>query len=277
MIRPSDNYVFQMSGGRTSAYMTIEGLKQEEYKDALVFFENTGKEHLKTLDFVHQVDQYIFERFGKNIIWLEYNPKAPYYTIVTYETASRDGEPFAALIAKRKVLPNRVARFCTAELKVRVCKNYLQRFVGWKHWTCLIGIRHDEPSRWAKSKGVANKECFEIEHPLVRWQVYKKFILQYWGYMPFNLEIEEWEGNCDICFLKGKKKKLTIARLHPERFAWWVEQEQNKFKSGKGGRFCNDYTYGALLNKVLTQPELFPQEVIDSLIDDSIDCFCNID
>ena len=273
-MRPSDNYVFNFSGGRTSAYMTIEGLKQEEYHDAIISFQNTGKEDPRTLDFVHQVDEYLG---GNRIVWLEYIPVKPYYKIVTYETASRNGEPFEALINNRKVLPNRVARFCTAELKVRACKNYLQKSIGWKHWTALVGIRYDEPRRWSKSKDVAKKECFEVEHPLVKWRVDKPFVLEYWKHMPFNLELQEWEGNCDICFLKGKKKKLTIARLNPERFDWWVKQEQNNFNKGKGGRFCNDYTYEALLNKVLTQPELFPEEFIESLIDDSIDCFCNAD
>nr|WP_311138682.1 hypothetical protein [Pseudomonas amygdali] len=35
------------------------------------------------------------------IIWQEYRDDDRGFTIVTYETASRDGEPFAALVRKR--------------------------------------------------------------------------------------------------------------------------------------------------------------------------------
>lgn len=70
----TDNVVISFSGGRTSALMTIEMLKQEKYKDAQIIFANTGKENEKTLLFVHQVDQYIQKVFSKSIVWVEYNP-----------------------------------------------------------------------------------------------------------------------------------------------------------------------------------------------------------
>lgn len=97
-----DNTCISFSGGRTSALMAIELLKDEKYKDAAVIFANTGKENEATLKFVNDVDKYI----GNRIVWIEYNPDpAIWFNVVTYETASRKGEPFRALVLKRKYPP----------------------------------------------------------------------------------------------------------------------------------------------------------------------------
>lgn len=253
--------VISFSGGRTSALMTIELLKDDRYKDAVVIFANTGKENEETLKFVHKVDCFI----GKRIIWIEYNPDPEiWFNIVSYQTASRNGEPFAALIRKRKYCPNRVARFCTQDLKIRPIKKYCQRIQGWEHWTSMVGIRYDEPNRWAKSKSVERNEVFDVEHPLVAWKVTKPQVLAYWQNMAFDLELKEHEGNCDLCFLKSKKKKQAIARKNPEKFDWWIEIEEEV-----NGRFTLEFSYKDLRNWVIQQPEFS--------FDDSIDCFCNID
>jgi 3'-phosphoadenosine 5'-phosphosulfate sulfotransferase (PAPS reductase)/FAD synthetase len=253
--------IISFSGGRTSAFMTIELLKDERYKDAVVIFANTGKENEATLTFVKKVNEYI----GGGIIWLEYNPDPEiWFNIVTHDTASRNGEPFEALILKRGYPPNRVARFCTQDLKIRAIKKYCQKVFGWENWTNLVGIRYDEPHRWAKSKSVERNEVFDIEHPLIRWKITKKHVLDYWSKMPFDLELKDYEGNCDLCFLKGKKKKQMIARNNPEKFTWWVDMERQT-----GGRFVLDYTYSQLLGHLRVAPEFN--------FDDTEECFCNID
>lgn len=253
--------VLSMSGGRTSAFMTIEMLKDEKYKDAVVIFANTGKESEATLRFVKQVNEYI----GGRVIWIEYNPDAEiWFNIVSHDTASRKGEPFEALISKRKYLPNRVARFCTQDLKIRPIKKYCQRILGWENWTNMVGIRYDEPHRWSKSKSVERNEVFDVEHPLVKWKITKEDVFNYWAKMPFDLELKDHEGNCDLCFLKGKKKKQMIARNNPERFDWWIDME-NRF----GGTFGYEYSYSKLLAHLKIAPEF--------TFDDTIECFCNID
>src|SRR6478736_1396061 len=109
--RENDNAVYSFSGGRTSAFMTIKGLELKNDENTVVIFANTGKENEATLKFVNECDLYIQRNFGKSIVWLEYNPNPElWFNIVDFETASRNGEPFSALIAKRKYLPNRVAR-----------------------------------------------------------------------------------------------------------------------------------------------------------------------
>lgn len=254
-----DNFVISFSGGRTSAFMTLELLKDAKYQDAQIIFSNTGKENEQTLQFVHEVDKLI----GGRIVWLEFDAVNS-YKVVTFETASRNGEPFEALILKRKFCPNRVMRFCTVELKIKVMKKYCQKQLDWKHWTNLVGIRYDEPRRWSKSKSVERKEVFDVEHPLVKWKTKKQDVLNYWRQMPFDLNLKEYEGNCDLCFLKGKKKKQMIAREHPEKFDWWIQMEQKI-----NGRFVSEYSYQDLRKWVLNAPQFD--------FDDSIECFCNID
>ncbi len=60
--------VISFSGGRTSGYMTKKLLEsKDKWKEVLVLFANTGQEHEKTLEFIHNCDQ----RFGFNTVWLE--------------------------------------------------------------------------------------------------------------------------------------------------------------------------------------------------------------
>jgi 3'-phosphoadenosine 5'-phosphosulfate sulfotransferase (PAPS reductase)/FAD synthetase len=253
-------YVLSFSGGRTSAYMTDSLLKMLPASSVLVCFANTGKEELATLDFVRQCD----EHWGDIIKWLEYDP-VERFRIVSYETAARAGEPFEALIEKRNYLPNVVARICTQDLKVRVIKRFIQS-LGYKHWTSAIGIRYDEPRRWSKTRGIAEKECWDIWLPLVDWKVTKPMVLDFWRKMPFDLQLQHHEGNCDLCFLKGKNKLKRILTAHPEKAEWWIRQEQKV-----QGTFHKEYSYQQFLDLLRRTPTLFDYE------DDDFECFCNVD
>jgi len=90
------------SGGRTSGFMTkwLIDNKSDEY-DFIVTFANTGLEDERTLDFVNNCDKY----FGFNTVWLEADVKhgerkGTQFKVVTYESASRNGEPFEEVIKK---------------------------------------------------------------------------------------------------------------------------------------------------------------------------------
>lgn len=252
--------VISFSGGRSSAYMTHRLLP--DHPNATILFCNTGKENEETLTFVNQCSQL----WGNRVTWLEYDRLAK-FKIVTFETASRNGEPFAALIEQRQMLPNLVSRFCTQELKVRLIKHYCLS-IGLRYWTSAIGIRYDEPRRWAKTKGVASKERWEIVMPMVDWQTEKRHVNEFWKSMPFDLQLPDYMGNCDLCMLKGKYKKLHILREHPDRAQWWQEQEQKI-----GASFCSRYTITDLVKKLKQQPDLFS---LSPQLDD-YECFCNID
>ena len=98
------------SGGRTSAYMlwrVIQSGGGQLPCQTIVCFANTGKEDEATLRFVRDCSI----NWAVPITWLEYQPDAPGFKVVSFETASREGQPFEAIISKRNYLPNPVARF----------------------------------------------------------------------------------------------------------------------------------------------------------------------
>lgn len=256
----NEQLLISFSGGRSSAYMTHRLL--EEYQDVspIICFANTGKENAGTLDFVNRCD----ELWGNPIIWLEYDP-IDKFRIVSYETASRNGEPFESIIEKRQYLPNVVARICTGELKVRVIKRFMQ-LLGYKGWISALGIRHDEPQRWSKLSDIGNKECWNNWLPLVDWKVTKETVRAFWQKMPFDLQLKDHEGNCDLCFLKGKNKLKRIITEHPEKVDWWIRQEEKV-----NGRFHRNYSYRQLVDNIKKSPSLFDYE------DSDFPCFCNID
>lgn len=70
---------------------------------------------------------------------------------VDHNTASRNGEPYAAVIERKQFLPNPVMRFCTAHLKVKPMQAYARHVLGWKRWHSVIGLRFDEPRRVEKN------------------------------------------------------------------------------------------------------------------------------
>ena len=120
---PEGNVQIAFSGGRTSAYLLhriIEANAGIPEDRCVVSFQNTGREMPETLDFVQECGA----RWGVNIVWLEYRPDAPFFEVVSHNSASRAGEPFDALIDRKQYLPNKVTRFCTTELKVRPQKRY---------------------------------------------------------------------------------------------------------------------------------------------------------
>lgn len=105
--------VISFSGGRTSAYMLWRILQAHGGTlpdDVVVCFANTGREMPATLDFVARCG----EAWGVHIHWLEFRARAETgFEVVNHNSASRHGEPFAALLSAASALPNPVQRFCT--------------------------------------------------------------------------------------------------------------------------------------------------------------------
>jgi 3'-phosphoadenosine 5'-phosphosulfate sulfotransferase (PAPS reductase)/FAD synthetase len=263
--------LISFSGGRSSAYMTYR-LRQEGYiqPDDVIVFANTGKEREETLEFVHECDK----QWNLNVVWVEYTPERPLFKVVDFNTASRNGEPFEILIDKRKFLPNVVTRFCTGDLKIKPMKRYMKS-LGIKRWIVTMGIRYDEPLRWGRilQNTQAGKEPFVYDLPMVDWLTSKTDVMEFWANQPFDLGITSDEGNCDLCFLKGKAKLAKLIKAQPERAQWWITQEEKRFNDKEtqtGNRFRNQYTVAELRHIALTQTELF-EETID------YPCHCNID
>ena len=169
------------SGGRTSAYMLWRVLEAHQMSlpdEAIVCFANTGKEDEATLEFVRDCS----ERWSVPITWLEYQASekvADRWRLVDFDTASRNGEPFEALIRKRNYLPNPVARFCTGELKVLTIERYFKS-IGKPEFETMVGLRADEPRRAAKMR-----ESKLI--PLFDAGVTQQTVQDFWGGTPLIL------------------------------------------------------------------------------------------
>ena len=248
------------SGGRTSAYMLWRVLQAHDMilpADAVVCFANTGKEHEATLRFVHDCS----EHWGIHITWLEYQQDEPRYKVVDFDSAARQGEPFAALIRKKSYLPNPVARFCTEELKVKTINRYLKA-EGIDADT-MIGVRADEPRRVVKLRQRG------LLVPLVDAGIRQADVQAFWKSQPFNLDLEFRDGltalgNCDLCFLKGPGHIMGLIQDQPERAIWWAEQEQ-----AINATFRSDRpSYAQMLKFSQEQRDMFDSN------EEGISCFC---
>ena len=246
--------VINFSGGRTSAYLTKRLI--DEGGEYLVTFQNTGKELPQTLDFINECDK----RWNLGIVWLEYRKPAS-FEVVTYDTASCNGEPYSQLLEQRpSSIPNMQFRYCTMELKIMTLKRYLKS-IGVTDYTSCNGIRYDEPRRWQKVKD----SDIDVELPLVKWKITKKDVLNWWKLQDFDLMVNEPYGNCDCCFLKGKGKLATIAKEKPELFDWWIDIENKS-----GHQWKKEISYQQIKDKAQSQLGLWDN-------DPSFECFCNVD
>lgn len=245
------------SGGRTSGYMLRRILDAHGGSlpfDVYVLFANTGKERPETLDFVRDCE----EHWDVPIRWVEYELTEGKGELihgwreVHHKTASRNGEPFSALIRARSFLPNPVMRFCTQELKIRVMRKFA-RAVGFDYWTSVIGLRADEPARVARATAPTS-ERWENTCPLAEAGETLADVTAFWKAQPFDLRLRPDEGNCDLCYLKGRGKLQRIMREHPELAGWWIEQEDGE---GSDRTFRKDRpTYRRMLEIVKQTPLL---------------------
>lgn len=253
--------LISFSGGRTSAYMLWRILQAHSGTlpdDVVVAFANTGKEREETLRFVHECGS----RWGVDIAWVEFRkrsgPAEGRYERVGFNSASRNGEPLAALIAAKKFTPNSAMRFCTEEAKVNTIRFYLEAERGMLGGKKVIGLRHDEGHRLLKgyAKNAEGKDPWPRYYPLDKARITKRDVMAFWQEQPFDLGLRGYEGNCDLCFLKGRGTLKAIMRENPGASAWWIEQE----RIGKG-RFVTEYSYADLQREVDEQPTLFDEPI----------------
>ena len=260
--------VISFSGGRTSGYMLhciLQAHGGVLPADVRVVFANTGKEMNETLDFV----QACSDEWNVPIDWVEYQShESPQqrWKKVDYDSASRNGEPFMALIHQKSYLPNPVARFCTIEMKICAMKLYAQQALGFAHWDVVIGFRADEPARVAKLS-LPNREPFERIAPLATVGITSGDVGRFWEAQSFDLMLPNtrgvtMHGNCDLCFLKGPKQILSLIREQPSRALWWIKAESAIQSSGQatgdGARFRKDRpSYQRMYDMATTHGEMF--------------------
>lgn len=226
--------LWSFSGGRTSAYMLWRALQAYGGKlpDAhVVAFANTGKEREETLRFVYECGS----RWGVEIAWLEWR-RGDKFERVGFNSAARNGEPFEALIEAKHAVPNSFMRFCTEDLKVTVMRGFV-RSLGWERCANPVGLRRDEGKRVAKQMARnATDKLWEVHAPLHDAGVTREDVMEFWSSQDFDLDLHPYEGNCDLCFMKGERILERLIRDDPDRAAWWRAQEAkigHQFKKGR--------------------------------------------
>jgi 3'-phosphoadenosine 5'-phosphosulfate sulfotransferase (PAPS reductase)/FAD synthetase len=261
--------IISFSGGRTSGYMLhkiVEAHGGTLPDDVVVTFANTGKEREETLAFVDACGI----NFGVDIRWLEFvttkGPKPDRFREVRAQTASRNGEPFAALIAYKNFAPNSMMRFCTEELKVNTIRYFAEQRLNWKTWKNVVGLRHDEGHRCLKAyaRNETGKSPWITVCPMDKARDTKRDVMDFWAAQPFDLGLKGYEGNCDMCFLKGRKILRVIEQERPGTAKWWADQETPT------RRFNKDESYSTLAAYTAAQPHLF------DTIDDEYDAECGL-
>ena len=191
--------VISFSGGRTSGYMLkhiIDAHGGRLPEDISVVFANTGMERPETLDFIDTCAQ----AWSIDLIWVELDWSAPHRTrIVDYATASRNGEPYAALIERKGFLPHQGMRFCTSFMKRDRIDSIARHWLGLKRWHSVIGLRADERRRVLRMRtlncgsrtgahaslplgrrgrprdrrsGLVEGSAFRSRHPRLRWKLH---------------------------------------------------------------------------------------------------------
>ncbi len=220
-----DRLLLSMSGGRTSAYMTRKVLTafSHLWREIITVFANTGQEREETLEFIRNCDV----QFGFNTVWVEAvvtqeKGVGTQHRIVTFETASRSGEPFEDVIRKYGI-PNVKHPHCTRELKQRAIESYAAS-LGWGgDYVTAIGIRPDELRR-VNQKAAERK----IAYPLVDWfYADKQDVNDWWEDQPFNLKLKEHQGNCKWCWKKSFVKHAMLLNDDPSIYDFPERMENN--------------------------------------------------
>jgi 3'-phosphoadenosine 5'-phosphosulfate sulfotransferase (PAPS reductase)/FAD synthetase len=277
--------LISFSGGRTSGYMLwhiLDAFDGKLPEDVHVCFANTGKEREETLRFVHECGS----RWGVHIRWLEWRsrphgkegratPQEDRFEEVGFNSASRNGEPFLALIERKQMLPNVAIRYCTSHLKVETMKAFM-RAQGYEKWNNAVGLRADELRRVAKQdrRNETGLERGFAMWPMVKAGVTKRDVWRWWlgdnidpknltRPLPqgFDLGLFPYEGNCDGCFLKGRGILTYQERERPGYLDWWEAAEkanEGKTRQPEMCRFNKDFSYAELKQEVARQPLLVP-------------------
>ncbi len=251
-----------MSGGRTSAFMSIYLKNLYPNNEQINVFANTGKEKEETYEFIDKLDK----EFDLNVVWLEavVNPvkgKGTTYKIVNFKTADRAGNPFEDVL-KKYGLPSKLYKHCTRELKQVPITKYGNDVLGHGH-VQAIGIRADERHRMTTNKNLI--------YPLCDINITKRFILDWWKDQTFDLQLKGYQGNCDFCFLKSLKKRTQLIK-DGLNVNWWIINE-SKYASEYQPMFDvrNNMSVNAIDDLAKNDPQL------NFLDDIDFDCLCKAD
>jgi len=224
--------VVSFSGGRSSAMMCWILENHPDYKDRKkhYVFANTGREMPETIRFVRDVG-WLFDikiHYVEALVFHGERKSSGFKLIERWDDLSTDGEPFEQVIEKYG-LPNVSFPHCTRELKINPIDAFVKVYLGLKRgeFVKAIGMRYDEPRRIAQAPNLI--------YPLYDKEITKQSVNEFWRNperAAWDLQLEEFEGNCDFCFKKSWSKLKLMAKKHPRNILWWNNMERKYHEPG---------------------------------------------
>jgi hypothetical protein len=264
--------VNSLSGGKTSAYIGAN------YPADINLFSLVRIENQKSKFPDKKIRQLVEDRIQKPFIATAEDDTIIYTMLdleqfIGQEIKWISGVTFDQLIKnKGQYLPNKIARYCTTELKTIPIATYLyeQRLNPVK---MRFGYRANETRRAVKmneklnangctevsiitgKRGTQNKwtsiEYCKPEFPLIEANIYKDTIENFWKDKPVRFA---YMNNCVGCWWRSPLLLKKMSQKHPQKMNWFADMEKNS-----KGTFQTGITYHEILKHKL-QIELFDED-----------------
>lgn len=189
----------QFSGGKDSTAMLLWMIEQGI--EFTPIFCDTSWEHPLTYAYIEEINQTVL---GGRLVTLR----------------SDKYEGFEDLCVKRKLVPGKMTRFCTQELKIFPMHRYIESLPN-ADVRVFIGIRADESL--ARSRDTETQWCedaggYWINRPLLRWTAAQCFdLMKRHGVRPNPLYLMgAARVGCWTCVFVGLRELRALLRNTPE-------------------------------------------------------------
>ena len=270
--------VNSLSGGKTSSYVAAN------YKADFNVFSLVRTDDKRCVFPDAKIRQKVSDRIGKEFIGT-LEEDIIIYTMLDLEQyiGSKidwvSGKTFDDVIIKTKkgtkYLPNKVARYCTTELKTMPILHWVYDVVK-EPVIMRFGYRANEMSRAKTMLEKTDEEGFtkvkatftklkdgrqswgtyrynKPEFPLITDNIYKDNIETYWKDKPVRFA---YMNNCVGCYWRSPLLLKKMSDKQPNKMQWFAEQETSKSK------WRSDIMYKDIM-KWNTQTELFDEDFGD--------------
>ena len=267
--------VNSLSGGKTSSYIAAN------YPADYNVFSLVRTDDKKCLFPDAKIRQEVSDRLGKEFIGT-LEDDTIIYTMLDLEQyiGSKidwvSGKTFDDSIIKTKkgtkYLPNKMARYCTTELKTLPILHWMYEEVK-EPVIMRFGYRANETRRAIKMMEKTDEDGFtkvkatftklkdgrnswgvykycKPEFPLINDNIYKDKIEEFWKDKDVRFA---YMNNCVGCWWRSPLLLKKMHNKHPEKMQWFADQETNKSK------WRSDIMYKDII-KWKTQTELFDDD-----------------
>tara|TARA_R110000868_G_scaffold184801_1_gene426463 strand:+ start:40 stop:885 length:846 start_codon:yes stop_codon:yes gene_type:complete len=267
--------VNSLSGGKTSSYIAAN------YPADYNVFSLVRTDDKKCLFPDAKIRQEVSDRIGKEFIGT-LEEDTIIYTMLDLEQYIGtkidwvSGKTFDDSIIKTKkgtkYLPNKMARYCTTELKTLPILHWMYEEVK-EPVIMRFGYRANETRRAIKMMEKTDEDGFtkvkatftklkdgrnswgvykycKPEFPLINDNIYKDTIEEFWKEKDVRFA---YMNNCVGCWWRSPLLLKKMHNKHPEKMQWFADQETNKSK------WRSDIMYKEII-KWKTQTELFDDD-----------------